>query len=74
MSRGETNTRSVNDVGGVYSIRKNFGCYWGAIMEYEDLVFKIPSESDDYQKCSDFVVEAVEAIMQEAMDTGKNKL
>jgi len=40
---------------------------------YEDLTFKIPRESDDYMKCSDFVVDAVESIMKDAMDQGRNK-
>jgi len=41
---------------------------------YEDLTFKIPRESDDYMECSDFVVDAVESIMKDAMDQGRNKI
>lgn len=43
-------------------------------MTYESLDLKKPVESDDYQECSEFVVTSIEAIMQEAMDTGRNKI
>lgn len=43
-------------------------------MAYDDLTFKTPIESDDYKKCSDFVVNSVEGIIQAAMDAGKNKI
>ncbi len=42
--------------------------------QYENLTFKIPVESEDYMECSDFVVNAVESIMQNAMDEGRNKI
>ena len=43
-------------------------------MSYDDLTFKIPTESEDYKECSDFVVASVEGVMQDAMDSGKNKI
>lgn len=43
-------------------------------MNYYDLNFKIPVESDDYEVCSNFVVESIEGIIREAMDTGRNKI
>lgn len=43
-------------------------------MQYEKLTFKIPQESEDYKECSKFVEESVEAIIKEAMDTGRNKI
>ena len=43
-------------------------------MQYEDLDFKIPIQSDDYEECSDFVVNSIEAIIKEAIDQGKNKI
>ncbi len=42
--------------------------------QYENLDFKIPKESDDYQECSEFVVKSIESIMQTTMDEGKNKI
>lgn len=41
---------------------------------YEDLNFKIPQESEDYKDCSSFVLENIQKIMQEAMDSGQNKI
>ncbi len=41
---------------------------------YQDLDLKIPSESEDYRICSDFVVERVEKIMLLTMDSGRNKI
>lgn len=43
-------------------------------MKYEKLAFKIPKESDDYNQCSKFVVTAVEGIIKDAMDSGRNKI
>ena len=43
-------------------------------MIYEDLELKKPIESVDYEECSNFVVQSIESIMQEAMDTGGNKI
>lgn len=45
-----------------------------ATQKYEDFKFKIPVESDDYQECSDFVVEAVESIVQQTMNEGRNRI
>lgn len=41
---------------------------------YEKLVFKIPTESEDYMECSDFVVNSIERIIQKAMDEGRNQI
>jgi len=43
-------------------------------MRYENLELKKPIESEDYEECSNFVVQSIESIMQEAMDTGRNKI
>lgn len=43
-------------------------------MEYANLNFKIPVESDDYQKCSLFVTHAIGEIIGQAIKTGKNKI
>lgn len=43
-------------------------------MGYEDLDLKIPSESEDYEECSNFVVSSIEGIMQDAMDSDRNKI
>jgi hypothetical protein len=42
--------------------------------EYEKLMLKVPKESQDYIECSDFVVNAVEKIIQKAMDEERNKI
>lgn len=42
--------------------------------EYSRLKFKIPIESPDYGECSKLVVDHIEAIMKEAIDTGRNKI
>ncbi len=44
------------------------------ILEYENLNFKIPVESGDYQKCSAFVIAHIESIMKDAVESGKNKI
>jgi hypothetical protein len=41
---------------------------------YTALTFKIPTESDDYPECSEFVVKSVEAIMETAIRNGKNRI
>ena len=43
-------------------------------MSYESLDLKKPIESDDYKECSDFVVNSIELIMKDAMDSGRNKI
>lgn len=43
-------------------------------MKYEDLEFKIPKQSDDYDECSDFIVNAIESIMKAAIEQGRNKI
>jgi hypothetical protein len=43
-------------------------------MTYKKLDLKKPTESKDYEECSNFVVQAIEAIMKDAMDTGRNKI
>jgi hypothetical protein len=43
-------------------------------MRYETLDFKKPQQSDDYDACSNFVVEKVDAIMEAAIQSKKNKI
>ncbi len=43
-------------------------------MEYNELEFKIPQESENYSECSEFVTSSVESIIQEAIENGKNKI
>ena len=42
--------------------------------DYAQLVFKIPTESEDYMECSDFVIYSVEKIMSIAIADGRNKI
>ena len=42
--------------------------------DYENLNFKIPIESSDYKKCSEFIISAVEKVIRHAMDAGTNKI
>jgi hypothetical protein len=41
---------------------------------YDSLDFKIPVESDDYEECSNFVVNQCEFIIKKAIDEGRNKI
>jgi hypothetical protein len=41
---------------------------------YEEMNFKIPEESDDYRECSDYVINAIENIIQDAIDGQTNKI
>ncbi len=43
-------------------------------MEYESFNFKEPVESSDYDECSEFVIQAVERIVEQAIQHGKNKI
>lgn len=43
-------------------------------MEYKDLEFKIPIETDDYEECSIFVTEAIDKIIAQAIKNEKNKI
>ena len=43
-------------------------------MTYESQIFKVPEESKDYQKSSDFVTSSIEAIIKDAVDAGENKI
>lgn len=43
-------------------------------MKYEELDLKKPVESADYEDCSKFIVDSIEAIMQDAMDSGRNRI
>ncbi|RNC29486.1 MAG: Type-2 restriction enzyme HpaI [Candidatus Dichloromethanomonas elyunquensis] len=43
-------------------------------MEYKDLIFKIPIEMLDYEECSKFVIEKIEQIIKDAIDTENNKI
>jgi len=43
-------------------------------VKYDDLTFKVPKQCDDYDECSTFVTESIEAIIQTAIDAGRNKI
>jgi len=43
-------------------------------MEYDDLELKQPEQSEDYDACSQFVTNAIEAIMHAAIDAGRNQI
>lgn len=43
-------------------------------MKYEQLDLKQPVESKDYVECSTFIVDSIESIMKDAMDSGRNKI
>ncbi len=43
-------------------------------MEYDELEFKVPQESEDYSEYSEFVTASVESIIQEAIGNGRNKI
>ncbi len=43
-------------------------------MNYDELDLKQPMESDDYSECSKFIVDSIESIMKDAMDSGRNKI
>jgi len=40
--------------------------------KYSKLTFKIPVESDDYEYCSEYVIESIEEVMKEAIENKKN--
>ena len=42
--------------------------------QYKKLKFKIPKESKDYTKCSDFVVSQIEDIINDAINQNRNKI
>ena len=43
-------------------------------MQYEQLDLKKPVESEDYEECSNFIVDSIESIIRDAMDSGRNKI
>ena len=43
-------------------------------MSYNQQIFKIPKESEDYAKCSHFVTTSIEAIIKAAIEAGHNKI
>lgn len=43
-------------------------------MLYEDITFKVPRQCEDYAECSSFVTNAIEEIMQAAINEGKNQI
>ena len=43
-------------------------------MKYDDLTFKVPKQCDDYDECSSFVTESIEAIIKAAIGAGRNKI
>lgn len=42
--------------------------------DYDNLNFKIPVESDDYKECSDFIVNSVEKVVENAINSEQNKI
>jgi hypothetical protein len=42
--------------------------------KYGEMDFKIPEESPDYRKCSDYVIQVIESIIQEAIHSQNNKI
>jgi len=44
------------------------------MLSYDELIFKIPKESEDYQKCSNFIVESIEDIINVAIEEHRNKI
>ena len=45
-----------------------------AMSKYDELPFKIPRESPDYQISSDYVIQSIEDIVRQAIETGKNEI
>jgi hypothetical protein len=43
-------------------------------MAYQDLNFKIPVESSDYDEASDYAIQSIEEIIKNAIDRGENKI
>lgn len=43
-------------------------------MSYESQVFKVPHESEDYDECSTFIIQTVEDIIKNAIESGNNKI
>jgi hypothetical protein len=43
-------------------------------MNYEELTFKVPKQSPDYDECSAFVIASIDSIMRQAIDAGRNKI
>lgn len=43
-------------------------------MNYEDFLFKVPVESSDYRENSDFVIQQIESIIEEAINSQRNKI
>ncbi len=43
-------------------------------MKYEEVTFKVPTESEDYRVCSDFVITQIENIIGNAIKIGENKI
>ena len=43
-------------------------------MEYQDVNFKIPQESESYKNDSEFVVASIESIIKSAVDSGNNRI
>ncbi len=42
--------------------------------EYHELDFKIPQECEDYRECSHFVIKSINSIMEEALESGRNRI
>ncbi|MDR0705462.1 MAG: hypothetical protein LBF88_10810 [Planctomycetaceae bacterium] len=42
--------------------------------KYDEMDFKIPEECSDYRECSDYVIQVIESIVQEAIHLQNNKI
>jgi hypothetical protein len=43
-------------------------------MTYEEVKFKIPKETEEYRECSDYVINHIEQIIDDAIRAGNNKI
>lgn len=43
-------------------------------MKYQDLVLKQPKQCEDYDECSTFVTDSIERIVQQAIESGRNRI
>lgn len=56
------------------SQRNNIFTNRSLIMKYEDMIFKIPVESDTYKDDSDFVIRQITNILDERKRVGDDKI
>ena len=43
-------------------------------MQYDELLFKIPKQCEDYDSCTSFVTTSIDSIMKDAISSGRNKI